>query len=118
MQFRENLRIEAPPTAEGSHDPVTHVFTPAAGPDVLYDGPADVQDGGARLDQDGQSRASVNSDAVAYLADESQIGAIAAAVTERSELSAVVTWADGTTRTAAVETVVRLDGTVELRWMR
>lgn len=118
MRYRERLLITAPSTTAGSHDPVTHVFTPAAGPDTLYDGLADVQDGGAALDQNGQARSSIKSDAVAYVADESAIGVIQRAVATRPELAATVTWADGSTSTGVVETVVRLDGAIELRWVR
>lgn len=118
MRYREHLRIEAPPTAAGTHNPVTHVFTPAAGPDVLYDGPADVQDGGAALDRNQQQRASVASDAIVFLADESAIGVLANAATERSALDAIVTWADGSQSQGRVETVSRFDGVVELVWLR
>lgn len=118
MRYRETLVITAPSALAGSHDPVTHVFTPGGDDEELYNGSADVQDAGLAIRRDPTDQAVIQSDARAYLRKESTLATIEAKRKSGQPMTAVVTWRDGTTSQARVDRVRRLDGAVELTWMR
>lgn len=94
----------------GSQDPDTGAWTPGT-PVTIYDGPADVQDEGEAIQRDSDGRPTKVSDATAYLADETGMGAF------KERDVAVVTWEDGTTSDAVVQKIVRLDGKLHLGWL-
>jgi hypothetical protein len=111
--YPHTLRI-----TRGSTDPgaggqdVDGVWTPDPGQPqevVLYDGPADVQDGGDTVERDNAGSPTAISNAVAFLADESQLSLIL------PNDAAKVTWADGSVTQAAVNKVRKLDGTIFLK---
>lgn len=108
MSYPHRLSITREGT--GSQDPDTGAWTPGTAV-MIYDGPADVQDGGETIQRDSDGRPTAVSDATAYLEDERAVGSIY--VGDR----AVVTWEDGTTADARVLKVVRLDGKLQLGWL-
>lgn len=108
MSYPHRFRVSE--RAAGTQNPDTGQHTPGA-ETVLYDGPADVQDGGKALRRDNDGRAVETSDAVVFLADPS------AAAQLRPGLAGVVTWEDGKTSDAEILRSVRLDGTLFLRWL-
>lgn len=118
MRYHETLVITAPGSVAGAHDPVTHVFTPGGVDTTLYDGSADVQDVGLAVRRDPTDQAVIQSDARAYLRKETALAAIEATRKSGQPMTAVVTWRDGSTQQARVDRVRRLDGAVELTWMR
>jgi hypothetical protein len=77
----------------------------------LYDGPADVQDGGVVLARAVDHTPTLTSDASAFLADWSGVGRI------RPDDDVLVEWEDGAESAGKVVRVRRLDGVVFLRWL-
>lgn len=77
----------------------------------LYDGEADVQDGGAMFNRDTNGAVVDQSDAVAFLRRTKDIGSFA----NKTTLKAEITWEDDTTSQADVVKIRRLDGTVWLK---
>jgi hypothetical protein len=95
----------------GTQDPTTGVWTPVAADQVVYDGPADVQDRGAVLSRDGSGRLVEVWDAEAFLP------LLAATVLGRirPDQPCNIRWADGSLATAEVVRLRRLDHAVELK---
>lgn len=118
MRYRERLTITAASATAGTQDPVTHVFTPGGADVTLYDAGADVQDGGLQIRRASDDGALIQSDARAFLRDESAIAAIEAAQTSGRALAATVTWRDGTTSKARIDRVQRLEGSIDMTWLR
>jgi len=110
MRYPHRLLITRAVAGEGTQDPDTGESTPGS-TSRIYNGKADVQDEGKALSREPGGRPTEMSDAVAYLEDESAIGTI-----KTGDL-ALVTWEDGTTADAMVQKVVRLDGTLFLKWV-
>lgn len=106
-----NQRIRVTRTTEGTHDPVTRVFTPGTEL-VLYDGGADVQDRPRTLRRGPSGEPLETSDADVFLEDETQLAAIAI------DDVVHITWEDGTTDDAIVRETSRLDGRLMLGWAR
>lgn len=79
--------------------------------EILYDGPADVQDGGRMFNKDNGGDYSPTSDAVAFLKDEKAIGSMI----KRTGLRAEITWEDQTVDIADIQRIRRLDATIWLK---
>lgn len=91
-----------------STDPATGAFTPAE--DVVYEGPADVQDAGEAKPRSASGMPDLRSEATAFLEDEAAVSA------HLPEDHAEVTWEDGTTSDATVAFARMLDGSLLLRF--
>ena len=111
MRYPHWIRITTPGEGEPVEDPEAGTYTPPD-PEVIYDGPADVQDVGAEVIY-GVDQTTKRSGATAFVEDESIIPLV------RSGMSVVITWNPGEdplqTEDAVVETVTRLDGTIGLK---
>src|SRR4051812_48365074 len=77
----------------------------------LYEGDADVQDGGKMFSRDRSGDLVDQSDAVAFLRFPKKITALV----DKTNLKAEITWEDGSTSLADVIKVRRLDATVWLK---
>ena len=103
----------SPPTTGGStNDDGIYTDSPIyLNEETLYDGPADVQDGGRMFDRDKGGDYSPESNAVAFIKDPHVIGDLI----KRTGLRAEITWEDGTTDIADVNRIRRLDSTIWLK---
>lgn len=85
---------------------------PAASDTVtLFDGPADVQDGGAMFNRDKSGEIVDRSDAVAFLKQAKVITSLS----RKTGLKAEITWEDDSVSLADVVEVRRLDGSIWLK---
>lgn len=109
MPYPHRLSITRPGEG-GGQDRETGAWEPPE-PVSLYDGPADVQDGGVVLARAEDHTPTLTSDAQAFLGDWSGIGGI------RPDDDATVEWEDGSESAGTVVRVRRLDGVVFLRWL-
>lgn len=109
MPYPHRLSITRPGEG-GDQDRETGVWVPAE-PITLYDGTADVQDGGVVLERAADGTPTLSCDAQAFLEDWSGIGQI------RPDQDALVEWEDGSTSSGKVVRARRLDGVVFLRWL-
>lgn len=109
MPFPHRLVITRPGEG-GAQDRETGAWVPAP-PLHLYDGSADVQDGGVVLERAVDHTPTLTSDASAFLEDWSGIGRI------RPDDDARVVWEDGSESSGQVVRARRLDGVLFLRWL-
>lgn len=94
----------------GTQDPGTGAWTPGADTTV-FDGPADIQDGGEETSRDTEGRLVVRSIAVMFLdpeeaAHDHVVGDVGTG-----------TWEDGSTDDAEIVNIRRIDGRMELKWL-
>lgn len=111
IDFPYRLTITRPSEGGGTQDPETGVFTPGSADQVIYDGPADVQDAGEAMPRTATGQPVKEADATAFLKNEDAALLIAA------DDKAVVTYPDGVTYAEGEVRFVReLDGVVLIRY--
>lgn len=112
MDYPHWIRIfRGTPTSGGTQDD-EGVWTDDVGLDdveEVYDGPADVQDGGKTVERDNLGSPEPVSNAVAFLKKEKEINLI------KVGDGAEITWEDGSKDMADVTKIRKFDGTVFLR---
>lgn len=114
-QWPHRVRIFTPnstvPSGSTSDDGIYTDDATTFDTEDLYDGAADVQDGGKMFDRDRYGEYVIGSDAVVFLKDTSNVNVMARAV----GLQAEITWEDDSVDFAEVVKVRRLDATVWLK---